>query len=263
MHVQKQQSELNLQVWQGWQHFWNSILGQEVLATEQRWLKPLLEEQRGYHLLCLGSCPLQPLLKDSGIRHQLEWRPDVTLADHSSCLIADPAALPLPDDSMDLVLLHHSLELYSRPHALLKEAARVTLPKGELVVLSFNPFSLWGLTRILPAFMQAEPIRSLTEARFLSLAKMHDWLEFLDLQLEHQQQLFHRPPCNRQGLQQRLRHLDQRLDQKSWPFAGVYMLRIKKRIGSPMRPVGKLKKTGWLPVQPVSSPTRNSLKTEK
>lgn len=263
MHVQKQLSELNLQIWQGWQHFWDSPLGQEVLSTEQRLLKPLLEEQRGYHLLCLGSCPLQALLKDSAIRHHLEWRPVAALAEHSSCLIADPAALPLPDDSMDLVILHHSLELYSRPHALLKEAARVTLPKGEMVVLSFNPHSLWGLARLLPTFMQAEPIRSLVDARFLSQGKMHDWLEFLDLQLEQQQQVFHRPPCNRIKFQQRLRNLDQRLDQKSWPFAGVYMLRIKKRIGSPLRPVSRLKKTGWLPVQPVSSSTRNSLKTEK
>ncbi|SFB85594.1 Methyltransferase domain-containing protein [Marinospirillum celere] len=260
MSVQSQQAQLNQQVWQAWQTFWASTLGQEVLATETRMLKPLLENARGYHLLLLGSLPGEAILKDAGIRHHLEWRPSLEVAEKDSCLIADPAALPLPDDSMDLVILQHSLELFARPHALLKEAARVTLAKGELILIGFNPVSLWGLARMLPAFMQAEPLRNLKQADLISQAKLADWLEFLDLKKESEQQLFHRPPCNRLRIQQKLRSWDERLDNKDWPLAGIYLLRIKKRIGSPLRPIPAWKKTGWLPLQPVSSPTRNSLK---
>lgn len=260
MSVQKQQAQVNQQVWKTWQTFWSSTLGQEVLAAETALLKPFLENERGYHLLMIGSCPANSLLETSGIRHTLEWRPAWELAEKESCLIADPAALPLPDDSMDLVILQHSLELFARPHALLKEAARVTLAKGELVILGFNPISLWGLARLLPSFMQAEPLRALKKADLISQAKLADWLEFLDLQKEVDHQLFHRPPCNRLKLQQKMRATDMRLDKKGWPLAGVYVLRIKKRIGSPLRPIPAWKKTGWLPVQPVSSPTRNSLK---
>jgi len=260
MSVQNQQTQVNLQVWKTWQTFWSSTLGQEVLAVETALLKPFLENERGYHLLVIGSCPAASFLETSGIRHTLEWRPALQLAEKESCLIADPAALPLPDDSMDLVILQHSLELFSSPHALLKEAARVTLAKGELVILGFNPVSLWGLARLLPGFMQAEPLRALKKADLISQAKLADWLEFLYLKKEVDHQLFHRPPCNRLRFQQKMRTLDQRLDKKGWPLAGVYVLRIKKRIGSPLRPIPAWKKTGWLPVQPVSSPTRNSLK---
>lgn len=260
MSVQSQQAQANQKVWEAWQAFWSSKLGQEVMAVETASLRPLLEELRGYHLLMIGSCPAGELLESSSIRHRMEWRPTTALADQPSCLVADPAALPLPDDSMDLVLLQHSLELFARPHALLKEAARVTLAKGELVILGFNPVSLWGLARRLPSFLQPQPLRQLKSADLIGQTKLADWLEFLDMQKESEQQLFHRPPCNRLSVQTRLRTWDLSLDQKNWPLAGIYLLRVTKRIGHPMKPQPAWKKRGWLPVQPVSSPTRNSLK---
>ncbi|SFX42499.1 class I SAM-dependent methyltransferase [Marinospirillum alkaliphilum] len=263
MHVQKAETEMTPGCWQSWQKFWQSTLGQAVLEAETALLKPLLQELHGYHLLTLGSCPVHDLVKDCGIRHQIEWRPSVELADTPSCLIADPCLLPLPDDSMDLVLLHHSLELFTSPHALLKEAARITLPKGEMMILSFNPNSLWGLSRLLPAGLQAEPVRELQGMQLLSQTRLTDWLEFLDMYPDEARHIFHRPPCNREKLQQKLKQLDQKLDRRDWPFAGIYLLRVRKRIGSPLRRVVGQKNTGWLPVQPVSSPTRSSLKTEK
>lgn len=262
--MQKTETEMTPGQWQGWQRFWASHLGQEVLAAEQALLQPLLENQQGYHLLSIGSLPAGDLFKSSAIRHRMEWRPSQETADHPGCLIADPCLLPLPDDSIDLVILHHALELFASPHALLKEAARITLPKGELMILGFNPYSLWGLSRLLPAGLQAEPVRALRGARFLAEPRLHDWLTFLDLHSEEaSRHLFHRPPSNRKGLLQRLRNLDQRLDQRNWPLAAIYLLRVKKRIGSPLQRVVQQRSTGWLPVQTVSSPTRNSLKTEK
>lgn len=260
MSVQSQQVEQNHQVWQAWQTFWASTLGQEVIATETALLKPVLENARGYHLLLIGSTPAGDLFNEAGIRHHIEWRPSLSLAEKESCLIADPAALPLPDDSMDLVILQHSLELFAKPHALLKEAARVVLAKGELVLIGFNPISLWGLARMLPRFMQAEPLRNLKQANLVRQGKLADWLEFLDLKTESSQQLFHRPPCNRIKIQNQLRALDLKLDQKDWPLAGIYFLRIKKRVGSPLRPTPAWKKTGWMPLQPLSTRTRTSYK---
>lgn len=263
MHLQNSDTQANTHLWQSWQTFWNSNLGKEVLKVEAQLLSPIMESLRGYHVLSVGSCPSKPLLESCIIKHQMEWRPSFSVAEHASCLISDPSHLPLPNDSMDLVLLHHSLEFFARPHALLKEAARVTLPKGELLVLGFNPYSLWGLTRLLPKGLQAKPLQVLKSANFISQSKLLDWLEFLDLKQEERHLLFHRPPCNNQKVLQRLEKLDQRIDQKNWPLAGIYLLRIKKRVGSPLRPTEKAKSPSWLPAQPVTSPTRTSLKIEK
>ncbi|WP_051168027.1 class I SAM-dependent methyltransferase [Marinospirillum minutulum] len=268
MHLQNSddqalEAQTNTLTWQAWQTFWASHLGKEVLRVEAELLAPIMESLCGYHVLSVGSCPSKPLLASCTIKHQIEWRPNFELAEHTSCLIADPSHLPLPNDSMDVVLLHHSLEIFDRPHALLKEAARVTLPKGELLIIGFNPLSLWGLARLLPKSLQAEPLQVLKSAELLSQKKLQDWFEFLDLKQEACQQIFHRPACNNKKILTRLAELDQRLDKKNWPLAGIYLLRIKKRVGSPLRPKVAPKSTNWLSNQPVASPTRTSLKTEK
>ncbi len=260
MRVQNLRAAENAKVWKSWQKFWQLPLGQELLLAEQQLLQPLLDEVRGYHLLLLGSTPAKSLLGATAIHHQLEWRPCLEVAEQSSCLLADPTALPLPDDSIDLVILHHSLELLAQPHALLKEAVRVTLAKGELVILGFNPWSLLGLTRLLPAWLVSQDIQVLRQASLISLPKLQDWLTFLDLDFAKEQGCFHRPAWRSPRLLARFRNCDQRLDARQLPWAGVYMLRIKKRIGSPMRPLPWKKNTSWLPIQPVSSATRHWIK---
>ena len=264
MHLQKPEQQApdpqaNTRLWQAWQTFWASNLGQEVLKAEAEILSPIMESLRGYQVLSVGSCPSKPLLESCTIKHQMEWRPSFATADHASCLIADPTQLPLPSDSMDVVLLHHALELLAQPHALLKEAARVTLPKGELLILGFNPYSLWGLAKHLPKGLQAQPLQVLKSAHFISQNKLLNWFEGLDLKQEDHQDFFYRPPCSRIKVLQRLANIDEKLAQKNWPLAGIYLLRIKKRVGSPLRPELKKKSPSWLAAQPVVSPTRTSL----
>src|SRR5690606_23939020 len=53
--------------------------------------------------------------------------------------------LPFASQSIDLLVLPHSLELSPEPHRLLREAERVLVPEGKLLVTCFNPYSLWGV----------------------------------------------------------------------------------------------------------------------
>jgi len=64
-------------------------------------------------------------------------------------LVADSGALPLATGSIDLLALPHVLEFNSHPHRILREAARVLMPEGQIVISGFNPLSLWGLKRSL------------------------------------------------------------------------------------------------------------------
>ena len=53
-------------------------------------------------------------------------------------------ALPFDAASLDLVILPHALELARDPHLALREVERVLVPEGRVIIVGFNPASLWG-----------------------------------------------------------------------------------------------------------------------
>ncbi|MFF3217105.1 class I SAM-dependent methyltransferase [Streptomyces sp. NPDC002886] len=64
-------------------------------------------------------------------------------------LVADGAALPLPDDSAGFVLLRYVLQHLADPQAVLAEALRVLRPGGRIAVTEVDA-SCWGLAE--PAY---------------------------------------------------------------------------------------------------------------
>src|SRR5690606_30958247 len=94
--------------------------------------------------------------------------------------VADIEMLPLATDSVDAVLLHHALDFTPDSHRLLREASRVLRPGGRMVVVGFNPVSLWGLGSLLRWRPQMPP----WNARFISRRRITDWLRLLDFHVE-------------------------------------------------------------------------------
>jgi len=88
-------------------------------------------------------------------------------------------ALPFDDDSIDFLVLHHSLEFSKDPHAVLREATRVLSSQGHLFVICFNPYSLFGLRK----WLRFIPGASIPWAHHgLSRQRMLDWLGLLNCQ---------------------------------------------------------------------------------
>ena len=48
-------------------------------------------------------------------------------------------------DCIDAALLPHTLEFAPDPYAILREADRVLVGEGQLLLLGFRPWSLWGM----------------------------------------------------------------------------------------------------------------------
>ncbi len=57
---------------------------------------------------------------------------------------ADLLHLPFADDSMDYLILNHSLEFCGHPHQLLRECWRVLAPEGRLILITPHRHSLWA-----------------------------------------------------------------------------------------------------------------------
>ncbi|NDU92496.1 MAG: class I SAM-dependent methyltransferase, partial [Ferrovum sp.] len=92
--------------------------------------------------------------------------------DGTSRLRADPEALPVATQSIDLAVLPHALEFSGNPHAILRELDRVMMPEGRLIITGFNPNSLWGMRQFFSRGKDTYPWCG----HFISLSRLKDWL---------------------------------------------------------------------------------------
>ncbi len=132
--------------------------------------------------------------------------------------------LPVASDSVDAVLLPHTLDYSDRPHAILREAQRVLRSDGRLVVLGFRPGGLWGLRRLIPGAGLPPGVDHLISDRRLS-----DWLQLLDFRIQGASRYFFRWPLP--GNKGSTSPLWERRGQRWWPeLSACYMLTAQKRV---------------------------------
>lgn len=141
-------------------------------------------------------------------------------------LRCDLRQLPFASASVDLVLLPHILEFHDEPHQILREVERILMPEGQVVVIGFNPFSLWGLRRHLPRCPSGFP----WNGRYLSVPRLKDWLALLSFEIDRGHYGCYLPPIDQEKWLQRLRPLELAGD-RWWPITGgLYLIRAIKRV---------------------------------
>ena len=242
--------------------------GEYLLAWERKQFDAVVADIFGYHALQLGLAPLEAL-QANRMPHRWLAVPEAgksldsvmrAASDASSKsiapvadLVTDLAALPFFENSLDLLVLPHSLELSPDPHATLREAQRVLVPEGKLVVCGFNPVSLWGLkqarghfyrrlSRLITGVAGADPNSQnpssgglgdlfLPEAgEFLGYRRMKDWLRLLNFEIESHQFGCYLPAVRSDQWLQRFAWMD-KAGARYWPiFGAVYMVVAVKRV---------------------------------
>ena len=141
-------------------------------------------------------------------------------------LAADPMQLPLANQSVDLVALPHALETTADPHLVLREAERVLIPEGQLVISGFNPLSLWRLRQVFAKREAGAP----WDARFIGLLRLKDWLHLLGFELNGGRFGCYAPPFASPGWLDRFSFME-RAGERWWPITGgVYVVRAVKRV---------------------------------
>lgn len=88
-------------------------------------------------------------------------------------------SLPIQTESMDLVIIPHMLEFDAHRFRTMREVHRVLKPGGELVILNFNPLSLYVRLQFFWDIKQRDSWR----AHFMSRARVSDWLKLLNFEL--------------------------------------------------------------------------------
>ncbi|MGI9200958.1 MAG: class I SAM-dependent methyltransferase, partial [Woeseiaceae bacterium] len=212
-----------------------SPLGDALLAQEGRVVEEALDGIFGEQCLQLGVWGEdRTFLKHARTQRTALIDEGVGSAGPISTIsaIGEFHRLPVADDSIDCLLLPHTLDFSDRRQAILREAHRVLRSGGHLVILGFKTGGLWGLRRLIPgAGLPPGADHSISDRR------LRDWLQLLDLRIHGVTRYFFRWPLpgNRGASSPNWERRGQRL----WPeLAACYMLTAQKRVSTltPVRP---------------------------
>jgi len=227
--------------------------GEYLLAWERERFDQAVADMFGYHALQLGL-PELDALRANRMPHKWLALPGAdgeparappppgkqqgaagAPAENSLrvALLTDPAALPFPENSLDLVLLPHTLELSSDPHTTLREVERVLVPEGRVVISGMNPASLWGLRQRRAHFYRRLGYGELflpEAGEFIGYWRLRDWLRLLSFEVESGQFGCYRPAVSSRASLERFAWMD-KVGERSWPiFGALYFLVAVKRV---------------------------------
>lgn len=233
--------------------------GRYLLAWEQAQLDRAVADVFGFHAVQLGLPELEGL-RANRMPHRwiaLDAQGEVVEADPAAEVPSDkpgPArvavvlrcdfdALPFDTQSLDLVVMPHTLELSRDPHLALGEVDRVLMPEGRVVIIGFNPTSLWGLRQRLGRLLRYIGIRRHaplflpSAGEFLGYWRLRDWLRLLSFEVQGGRFGCYRPPLKTDAWLSRYEWTE-RIGERWWPVLGsVYSLVAVKRVRG-MRLVG-------------------------
>jgi SAM-dependent methyltransferase len=226
--------------------------GRYLLEWERAEFDRAVADIFGYHALQLGLPEVDTLganrmpYKWLGLR-EVNGPP----AMRRPALWTEYAALPFEANSLDLVVLPHSLELNPDPHATLREVERVLVPEGRVVISCLNPHSLWGLRQRRAHLYRRAGVGELflpDAGEFISYRRLRDWLRLLNFEVETGNFGCWRPAFATEKWLDRFDWMD-RAGERWWPiFGAVYFIVATKRVRG-MKLVAKR----WKPAKSIAT----------
>ena len=218
--------------------------GRYLLDWEQRYLDRVVADLFGFHALQLGLPQLDALRANRMPHRWIATEAAAAPAPHATVTLhCTFDALPFDSQSLDLVVLPHTLEFANDPHLALHEVERVLVPEGRAVIVGFNPASLWGLRQRLG--IARRRVRPLTptplflpgEGEFVGYRRLRDWLRLLSFEVEAGRFGGYLPPLSSQTWLARFAWMEH-TGERWWPvFGALYCVVAVKRVRG-MRLVG-------------------------
>ena len=241
------------------EQWFGSPLGRRFISDQQNCVRHQTDDLVGARQLVVSVTHQWPLAPDSDFAERIvatpRWQPDMP----KSVVVCDADELPFPGNSMDLVILHHTPDFSAWPHQVVREAFRVLRGGGQLLVIGFNPISLWGLRKAVTR-NTAGP----WGGRFMFRSRMEDWLSLLDFTVEESTCHFYSTTFRGRRYNRRRQESDQLL----WslprrglhllPLGAYYSIRATKRVCAPVarKPAWRRKNVVGMPATPQLGASR-------
>jgi len=206
--------------------WFHSPLGALLERQESAVLLPALEGAVGLHALQVGTWGARGewLSTSRAQRRTLLAAPGTFGGPH---VVAELDQWPIQSDMVDTVLLPHTLDFAKDPHAVVREAVRVLVGEGQLLVLGFAPLGTWHrLGRF-----RREPLPT-REASPIGAQRLRDWLHVLGCETLAVDHCLGGVPSTRL-MGGRVETLLEAAGPRCWPWAcGAYLLRARKHVPS-------------------------------
>lgn len=217
--------EEQLELW------YDSPLGQYLVEHLAQQLEAFLSTSFGYFALVSGCPnPATQVLQSCRVKHiyrlgQKSNNLDVKM---------NGSSFPIASDSTDLVVLMHTLSQSEEPHAILREVNRILIQDGKLVIIDFNPVSLWGLRHVFQSWLDVVP----WGGHYYSARRYNDWASLLGFEPLHHFQCGHVLPLNYQKVIDRSDIMSKFM--RRWlPFSSALNVLVYEKNTIPLTPIRK------------------------
>ena len=212
--------------------WFSSPLGSVTLSAEMQAISSGLRRFHGERMLWLSPCkPNASLLSRCMVRHKFYGvlsaeTVNLENLDGSINLLTNAEQLPLQTGSMDAIMVHHAIDCAKDSRAAMREISRILAPGGRLLLVGFNPLSVWWL-RSLYAKVCEDGFSNL---RFVNPYRVVDWLSVLGYEVDQKlNYIMYRPPLDLPYLNSRFwQRAEKYLQSKRIPVGGVYYLLFRK-----------------------------------
>lgn len=157
--------------------------GQAILQQELTKVAPVMSHSFGYLALQIDLPSIDYLaLHHARKKLILSSSDNDTSCSNHPYINAIPTQIPLESQSVDLVVLPHTLELYPHAKHILKEVRRILINEGKIVILGFNPLHPSRLQQLYHSPL-APPI---PYRRQFSQHRIKEWFKLLGFELIEQ-----------------------------------------------------------------------------
>ena len=213
------------------QDWFSSAYAQRYFDAERVHFEAAIRQAIGPKVLQIGSLLEQSIVDELDLPFLVR---STGVERDGADLIADPAFLPLANNSFSTVLLPHVLEGSAYPHQVLREAHRVLMHEGYIVLTGFNPFSLLGLQNLVYR-------KAVFNGRYYTVRRVVDWLQLLGFEIVASSMYQYSPLSSRPGVNKTFNFLESVGDRWLPMTGGGYMITAKKRDHQPTL-VGRVKR---------------------
>ena len=161
--------------------------------------------------------------------------------------LVDPQMLPLPDGSVDRLLLAHAIEAADKPDLLLEELWRITSPEGRMIAVVPSRRGVWARADRTP-YGHGLPY---------SKAQLRDLLGRAEFSPVFWSEALYAPPIARPFIIRSAPTIERVGAALGLPFAGVHIVEAVKQV---LRPVGvrAAPRARLVPLKPVLAPGAQS-----